>query len=117
LLVGLEAALDFHLRIGTERIEKRDMELANRLRGGLQKIKGVKILSPTHPALAGAMVTYKLDGISGPHLQDQLWNRKKIRVRAQGEDAVRQSVHFYNSPEEIDAALEIISSLAKKQAG
>ncbi len=116
LLVGLDAALDFHLRIGTDRIEKRVTELANRLRDGLQKIKGTKILSPTHPALASGLVTYSVAGVSGPKLQDELWNRKKIRVRAQGEEAVRQSTHFYNSPEEIDATLDIIRSLVKNQA-
>ena len=116
LLIGFDAALDFHLRIGNERIAKRDMELANRLRSGLQKIKGVSILSPTHPALACAIVTYKLEGVTGPRLQDELWNRKKIRVRAQGEEGVRQSTHLYNSPEEIDTTLEIVNALTRKQA-
>ena len=44
---------------------------------------------------------------------DELWERKKIRVRAQGATAVRQSSHIYNSPEEIDATLEIVSALAR----
>jgi isopenicillin-N epimerase len=112
LLDGLDAAVDFHQRIGTEKIEKRVVGLADRLRAGLQKIKGVKIYSPVNPALAGAMVTYGLANVDGGRLQDELWNRRKIRVRAQGGDAVRQSTHIYNSPEEIDASLEIVKALA-----
>ena len=112
LLVGLDAALDFNRQIGQERIEKRIIGLADRLRAGLQGIPGAKIYSPTHPALAGAMVTYGINGITGPKLQDALWDKKKIRVRAQGQESVRQSVHLYNSPAEIDATLDIVKSLA-----
>ena len=114
LLDGLDAALDFHLRIGTDRIEKRIVGLADRLREGLQTIKGATIFSPTHPAMAGAIVTYGLSGVGGPELMDQLWARKKIRVRAQDAKLVRQSVHLYNSPEEIDATLEVARALVKR---
>jgi selenocysteine lyase/cysteine desulfurase len=116
LLKGLEAAIDFHLRIGPDRVEKRIVGLANRLREGLQKIHGVTILSPVHPELAGAMVTYRVNGITGPQLMDEMWKRK-IRVRSMGgENGVRQSVHIYNSPEEIDATLEIVRALAAQHA-
>lgn len=111
LLAGLDAALDFHQRIGSERIEKQIIGLANELRRGLQKTNGVRIFSPSHPALAGAIVTYGLSGVTGHQLQDELWNKKKIRVRAQGDEGVRQSVHIYNSPEEIGATLEVVKAL------
>jgi selenocysteine lyase/cysteine desulfurase len=114
LLVGLEAAIDFHLRIGPDRVEQRIVGLANRLREGLQKIKGATIFSPVHSELAGAMVTYGVDGLTGTQLQDELWNRKKLRPRSVGE-GVRTSVHIYNSPEEIDAMLEIVRALAVRQ--
>jgi selenocysteine lyase/cysteine desulfurase len=114
LLAGLDAALDFYLRVGPEKIERRTLELANRLRRGLQKIKGVEILSPLHAALAGAIVNYSVPGLTGMQLQDELWNRKKYRVRAQSGPQVRQSVHYYNSPEEIDGTLEVVQLLAAK---
>lgn len=115
LLVGLEAAIDFYLRIGPERVEKRIVELADRLRNGLQKIKGVKLYTPTHPSMVGGIVTYNVNGVKGLQVQDELWNKKKIRVRAlNGEDdVIRQCVHIYNSPEEIDATLEIVKAIAK----
>ncbi|HUD48054.1 MAG TPA: aminotransferase class V-fold PLP-dependent enzyme [Candidatus Baltobacteraceae bacterium] len=110
---GLDAALDFYQRVGPERIERRTIGLADRLRSGLQKIKGVTICSPLHPELAGAIVTYGVAGVTGWDLQDELWNRKKYRVRAGGPN-VRQSVHYYNSPEEIDGTLEVVRLLAAK---
>jgi selenocysteine lyase/cysteine desulfurase len=113
LLVGLGAAVDFYNRIGPQRIEQRIVELSNRLRDGLKSIDRAKIYSPTHPAMACGIVTWGVDGVPGPRLMDELWNRRKIRVRAQDERMVRQSTHFYNSPEEIDATLEIARALAR----
>ena len=110
---GLDAALDFYLRVGPEKIERRTIGLADSLRNGLQKIKGVTISSPLHPELAGAIVTYGVAGVTGWELQDELWNRKKYRVRAGGPN-VRQSVHLYNSPEEIEGTLEVVRMLAAK---
>ena len=69
---------------------------------------------PAHPALAGAMVTYSVAGLTGLQLQDELWNRRKYRVREEGGPHVRQSVHYYNSPEEIEGTLEVVRNLAGK---
>ena len=111
LLVGLDAAIDFHQHIGTERIEQRVMELSNRLRDGLRKIDRARIFSPTHPEMTCGIVTWGIDGVSGPNLMDALWNRRKIRVRSVDATMVRQSTHIYNGPEEIDATLAIARSL------
>jgi selenocysteine lyase/cysteine desulfurase len=107
----LDAAIDFYLRIGPERIEKRTLALADQLRKGLQQIKGVTIYSPTHAELTGAIVNYGITGVTGWDLQDAMWNRKKYRVRAGG-PSIRHSVHYYNSPEEIAGTLEVVKSLA-----
>jgi len=56
LLAGLDAALDFYLRVGPEKIERPHHRGAV-CGEGLQKIKGVEIASPVHPALPG-YVTY-----------------------------------------------------------
>jgi selenocysteine lyase/cysteine desulfurase len=112
LLVGLAAAIDFHNKIGAQRIQQRILELSNRLRDGLKTIERAKIFSPTHPAMACGIVTWGIDGVTGPRLMDELWNRRRLRVRSQDDRMVRQSCHYYNSAEEIDATLEIAKSLA-----
>src|SRR5712691_6092181 len=113
LLVGLDAAIDFYQKLGPQRVEDRVMELSNRLRSGLQKIGRAHIDSPTHPAMTCGIVTWGLEGITGAKLMDELWNRRKFRVRAVDDKAVRQSCHIYNSPDEIDATLEIANALAR----
>lgn len=112
LLTGLDAALDFHFRIGPDRIYKRMRFLADRLRTGLQQIPSARIGSPVHPELAGATVCHRVEGLPAAKLESELWTKKWIRVRSQGDQVgVRQSCQIYNSEAEIDATLEIVRSL------
>ena len=112
LLRGLEVAVDFMDRIGRDRVEERVRFLGTHLRTGLGKIRGVTVVTPVHPALCAGITTYGVNGVSGRQLQDELWNRKKIRVRASGTTAVRQSCHIYNNVVELDATLEVVKRLA-----
>jgi selenocysteine lyase/cysteine desulfurase len=115
LLTGLEAALDFHFRLGPERVRKRIRSLADRLRAGLRQIPGVKINSPVHPQLAGAVVVYSVEGVGAPQLEDEMWKRRRLRPRSMGDPlGVRHSCHVYNSEAEIDAALAVVRELARQ---
>lgn len=106
LLKGYEAAIDFHQRIGPERVERRMMALAGRLRAGLREIRQATITSPQHPELLTATTTWRLEGVPARELMDQLWSRAKIRVRSMGDFfGVRQGCAIYNSPEEVDRTL------------
>jgi isopenicillin-N epimerase len=113
LLRGLEAAVDFMDRIGRDRVEERVRLLARTLREGLGRIAGVAIVTPVHPELSAAITTWGVTGVTGRRLQDELWDRKRIRVRAVGESAVRQSCHIYNSLAEVDATLAVARALAR----
>ena len=113
LLVGLERALDFYAELGPERVETRIVGLADRLRAGLADIPGVRIHSPTHPALRSATTVWSLDGYTGEQLMDALWERVRVRVRAMGGDlGVRQCCHIYNLEEEVDRTLDATRALA-----
>jgi selenocysteine lyase/cysteine desulfurase len=113
LLVGLGAAVDFHLQIGSARIEQRIRSLADRLRAGLSEIPGATIVSPTHPDLACATTVYRLDGWTGAQVQDALWDRARIRVRNVGDQVgVRHGCHIYNSPAEVDRTLGLLREMA-----
>lgn len=113
LLYGLEAAIDYHERIGgPDRVQMRILGLAGRLRAGLSQIPRAKLFSPTHPQMAGAITTWGIAGLKGRMIQDELWTRDRIRVRAVGDSAVRQSCHIYNSPAEVDRTIAIARDLA-----
>ena len=112
LLKGLEAALDLHFEIGPERVYRRIKELGGRLRRGLGLMEGVEVVTPVHPQMSSGLTTFKVDGIEGKALQDELWRRGKIQPRALHENrGVRYSTHIYNSEYEIDRTLQIIGEI------
>ncbi len=113
LLRGLEVAVDFIDRIGRDRIEQRVRFLGGYLRKGLGQVPGAVINTPLHPELSAGITNWGIQGVKGRDLQDELWNRKRIRVRANGETAVRQSTHIYNSVHELDMTIDVARALAR----
>jgi isopenicillin-N epimerase len=112
LLKGFEAALDLHFEIGPERVYRRIKELGDRLRRGLSLMEGVEVVTPLHPQMSSGLTTFRVDGVEGKALQDELWRRGRIQPRALREDrGVRYSTHIYNSECEIDRALQIMGEM------
>jgi len=112
LLVGFETALDLHFEIGPKRVTNRIKELGDHLRKGLNQINGVQIVTPIHPEMNSGLTTFKKTGVEGKMIQDQLWKQGKLQPRAlRGDLGVRYSTHIYNSIQENEKALEIISKL------
>jgi isopenicillin-N epimerase len=113
ILKGLDAALDFHFEIGSDRVYDRIKFLGQRLRDGLRKTNKVKIFSPEDEAMCAGITVYNIEGMTGAKLQDEYWNRAKMRPRSSGEVfGVRHCTHIFNSEEEIDKALAIVKTLA-----
>lgn len=106
LLMGLDAAIDFHNRIGPDRIIARIKDLGDYLRAGLQKIPKVRINTPLHAAMCAGITNYQIEGVSAAAMQDALW-AKGIRIRGN-----RHSTHIYNSEAELDAAITVLRQLA-----
>ena len=112
LILGLEAALDFHNEIGPERVYGRIKELGDHLRMGLNEIEGVEIVTPVHQEMCSGLTTFKVEGVEGRQVQDELWNQGGIQPRAlHGDRGVRYSTHIYNSLEENESALRIIGKM------
>lgn len=113
VLAGLDAALDFHLAIGPDRVYNRIKFLGDRLRTGLHEIKKSKIYSPKVSEMCAGITVYNLEGWTGPKLQDAFWEQARMRPRSSGpEFGVRHCTHIFNSPEEIDKALAVLKDLA-----
>jgi selenocysteine lyase/cysteine desulfurase len=63
--------------------------------------------------MCAGITVYNVEGYTGPKLQDEMWNRGRLRPRATGDVfGVRHSTHIYNSTAEIDRALHIVKQLA-----
>jgi len=90
--------------------------LGSSLRKGLSQVAGVSIVTPMSPDLSAGITHWGVWGLTGRQLQDELWARRKIRVRAGGDKVVRQSTHIYNSLAEIEATIAVARALAARQA-
>lgn len=113
LMMGLEAAMDFHSAIGPQRVTDRIKYLGDYLRDGLRKIPKVTIYSPENTAMCAGITVYGIEGITGKQIQDQMWARDRLRPRASGRRGVRHCTHIYNSTAEIDRALKVIRELVQ----
>ena len=58
-IMALGEAIDFHDRIGKDRIERRSRDLATALKDEIGKIPGVHMYSPTNPEISSAVVTFR----------------------------------------------------------
>jgi selenocysteine lyase/cysteine desulfurase len=124
LVLGLGAAAEYALEVGTEVAHERSWALARYARERLAAIGGVRVLD-RGPALC-AIVTAALGARSG--------EKVKLALRARGintsspsrEDAVidmdekgvgsalRVSPHYYNTADEIDACVEALAEVMRE---
>jgi isopenicillin-N epimerase len=116
ILKGYEAAIDFHNRLGHDRVISRIKRLGDYLRSEIQKIKGTSIISSIYPEMCAGITTWRVDGVSGEAMMDTFWNSRKIRVRSMGgANGVRHSTHMYNSEVEIDSVMAMARELARPE--
>jgi isopenicillin-N epimerase len=111
MMMGLEAALDFHAAIGAERVSQRIKYLGDYLREGLGKVPKATLYSPEDPAMCAGITVYGIEGVTGKQIQEEMWRRDRLRPRASGHRGVRHCTHIYNSPNEIDRSLKILREI------
>jgi isopenicillin-N epimerase len=113
VLMGADAAMDFHNQIGPARVQQRIKYLGEYLREGLRRMPKVKFYTPLDPKINAGITVYGIDGMNGAQLQDAMWNRVRLRPRSSSGIALRHSTHIFNSTDEIDRALKVMRDLAK----
>jgi selenocysteine lyase/cysteine desulfurase len=126
-LAGLDAALRFQETVGRDRITARIRELRRHLFDGIAALPGARMTSPRDDALGAGMVSFDIEGIEALELQRRLaqvtlpdGRAGSIRTRVVGEYGygwMRLSPHIYNSPAELDFAIEQIGKARSPDAG
>jgi selenocysteine lyase/cysteine desulfurase len=126
LVLGLGEAVRYALDVGVERGGQRARELAASLRAKLSGVQGVRVLD--RGSELAAIVTAEITGWDARDLVEHLRKRgintsASLREYAvidmdekRAATALRLSPHYYNTEEEIDAAVEAIRSLPSKAA-
>ena len=111
---GLEASLRYILRIGLERIRKKNMNVASILREEIAKIPDVKMFGPEEECKRSSIVTFMPLAADSSTLVRKLEQNNMIfaaRDIGGGKKAVRAAPHFFNSEEEATTAASYIKSL------
>ncbi len=112
--IGLGAAVEYIQELGVDRIEAQSGELADGLKRELAAIPGVTVITPMDPAHSTGIVSFEIDGMTGPEVASALWERWRIICRAAMQDsATRLSVAFFTNNAEIATARDAVATLAR----
>ena len=110
---------------GFDSIQKKELELTQRAMEGLGALPYVHILGSKDPANHTGIVSFTIDGVH-PHDVSEILSSDGIDVRAGHHCAqplleylgvrssTRASMMFYNTPEEIDALIESVSTIRRR---
>lgn len=128
-LAGLLAGLNFLQEKGVEEIRRHEMALADRLWRGLSEIPGVTLYGPPNPAHRVAVVSFTLENLSPSEVALRLDEEFGILCRSGlhcapsahrtigtfPEGTVRLSPAYFNTPDEIDSAIQAVAHLAREK--
>jgi len=121
--VGLGVATEYALDIGIDAIAERVRLLATRLRSELAQIDGTMVRDEGR--VRSGIVTFTVEGLEALAVQEALSlasvnvsaparNNAQLDLGARGIEAVvRAGVHYFNTDEEIDRLLTVVSELSE----
>jgi selenocysteine lyase/cysteine desulfurase len=108
-VAGLAAALDFHEKIGAERIEARVLELTTAMLEGLRAMRGAHLVTPSRPELRGGVCVVRFDGRESRPLHEALYREHRIATAPTG--GLRFSPHIYNTMQDVERALIAVRTI------
>ena len=114
LFAGLGKSISFLSELGFDKIKIHNEKLAERLYQGIAEIQGAYLISPKQKEFRTSIISFGLHTMDHRDLASNLMKQGfRLRVVFEaGLEAVRASVHLYNSTEEIDALIEAVKNLS-----
>ena len=111
--IGFRAAVEHFKRTGPVSIEKRILALANRLLSQIRPIKNVEVITPEGEAQSG-LVSFRIKNVESQNVVDRLYRKHQIilRVVVTEPPAVRVSIHYLNTEDEMDSIANAIDAIA-----
>lgn len=118
--VGLAAAVEYLEEIGMEKIHEHDKELCRKMIDGLEKIEGIKVISPRDANLVSFTSEY-----AHPHDVAEVLSRHGVATRAGHHCAqpqmqelgltgtTRASSYIYNTEEDVEKFLNAVEKVEK----
>jgi isopenicillin-N epimerase len=107
-LSAIGDTVDFHLAIGSERIEQRVLELARALKSALASA-GLDVVSPVAPELSAGVCVVSVPEAGKTNVSTRLYDEFGIAGAPTG--GLRLCPHIYNTLEHIERAVKGIKSI------
>jgi isopenicillin-N epimerase len=115
LVAGFIASIDFAQKIGMDRIEKRERQLADYIHAEMVK-RGAESWTSPDPRMRCAIVTVNVPPVKRMELENWLWKTHKIRIRGGDPNKLRLSTPYYVQKADIDRFLEKFDEFRKTHA-
>lgn len=115
-VVAMAEAMRLQEEIGRDRIAARGRDLAVQVHAGLSRIRGVELLTSASPELASSMVTFRAKAVPFEPMFSRLLGDHALRCRPVSEqklNAVRVSLHVFNSPADCDTLVAAVEKIVR----
>jgi selenocysteine lyase/cysteine desulfurase len=112
-LWGLRAAIELAEKIGMDRIERRQRQMADYIHGQMMA-RGAESLTSPDPALRGSIATVNVPGIRRMEMQEWMWKTHRIRIRGGEPSRLRLSTPYYLLKKDVDRFLEKFDEYRKQ---
>lgn len=112
-LAALGCSVDMLHKIGVGNIEQRILHLVGHVRTGLAGVPGLQFVTPEDENVWSGLLVFTLANNNADDVVDTLWRNHRIVCRTIPRfDAVRISVHAYNTIDELDTVVAAVKEIA-----
>lgn len=129
-IAGLNAALDYLVRVGIDSIREKEQQLMWQFYDGIREIPGVKIYGDFSRKNRCPIVSFNIGGYDSAEVSDELAEGWEIATRSGGHCAplmhealgtaeqgvVRVSFSHYNTAEEVETVITAVKELATAES-
>jgi isopenicillin-N epimerase len=115
VVAGMIAAIDMTNKIGLDRIEKRERQLADYIHSEMLK-RGAESWTSPDPRMRCAIITVNVPPVKRMELENWLWKTHKIRIRGGEPSKLRLSTPYYLQKKDIDTFLARFDEFKKSHA-
>lgn len=109
-------AIDFQSALGWDAIRQRMAELSDVVRERLSGVASLRLATPTHIGMRGAMTAFWIDSkVPADEIRKRIWDHRIEVPIMEWPDGrtLRVSTYFYNTEGEIDRFVEILPSVLR----
>lgn len=109
IIIGFGDVLDWHMAMGTERIEARCMKLAEYCRAQLSEVAGITIISSEDEALSSAIISFSLDeAVQNGDVFRGMRDKGITIKRLPQYNAIRISNHMFTTNKDVDQMVTLL---------